>query len=107
MRFLLGEPNGEGPTATELLQKGAILLDVRTREEFQQEHVQGAMNIPLSELPRRVDELGDKGHPVVLYCLSGARSASAKELLLRAGFRHVHDLGAMLNLRDLPRQSSR
>jgi phage shock protein E len=81
----------------DLVARGATLLDVRTCEEFAVEHVPGALNIPLQELSRRQSELGDKSAPIVVYCRSGGRSASASALLRAQGFVHVHDLGAMLN----------
>ena len=62
-------------------------LDVRTAEEFQAEHVEGALNIPLQELPQRLGELGAPGSEVLAYCRSGNRSASAVTLLQRAGYR--------------------
>ena len=55
----------------------------------------GALNIPVGDVARRMDELGDKTKPVVLYCASGMRSATAFGTLRRAGFVDVHDLGAM------------
>ena len=76
----------------------AIIVDVRTPEEFAQAHVQGARNIPVQELARRFNELGsDKHVPVVLYCRSGARSAVAAKLLRDHGFTQVTDIGAMGN----------
>ena len=64
-----------------------IVLDVRTPEEFQAEHVEGALNIPVQELPQRLGELGAPGPEVLVYCRSGNRSANAVTLLQRAGHR--------------------
>jgi phage shock protein E len=84
-----------GRTARELTARGAILLDVRTREEFHDEHLPGALNIPLQELAARLSELA-RARAVVVYCRSGKRSAAAARLLEQNGFAHVHDMGAML-----------
>jgi phage shock protein E len=89
------EPSGA--KARELVQSGAILLDVRSPQEFSGEHVTGALNIPVHELPRRIAELGPPSQTVVVYCHSGARSASAAGFLRQAGFHTVHDMGAMFN----------
>jgi phage shock protein E len=97
MQRFEGREVRDGSTARELLARGAVLLDVRTPEEFAAEHVEGARNIPVQELPTRLAELGDKARPVVVYCRSGGRSAQAAALLRGQGFRHVHDLGAMCN----------
>ena len=76
-----------------------VVLDVRTPEEYAGEHVPGAKNIPVQELQARYTELGAKTTPIVIYCRSGARSATAKALLENLGFNHVTDIGAMSNWR--------
>jgi phage shock protein E len=76
--------------------EGAQLVDVRSPSEYASGHIEGAVNIPVQELPARVGELGrDKARPIVLYCRSGSRSAHAKRLLEQAGFAKVANLGAM------------
>lgn len=80
----------------ELVANGALLLDVRTPEEFADRHLDGAVNIPVQELGARVRELGAKDRPVVVYCRSGARSASATKLLKNAGY-EVLDIGGIGN----------
>lgn len=74
----------------------ALILDVRTRAEYSGGHVAGSLNIPLNELPGRIKEL-DRSRPILACCASGARSASAKELLDRAGFPHVYNVGPWRN----------
>lgn len=81
--------------ARELVTNGALLLDVRTTGEFAGAHLPNALNVPLQDLERRADDLGHKERPVVVYCQSGMRSATATRLLRQKGFRDVHDLGAM------------
>jgi len=79
-----------------LVDAGARLVDVRTREEYAAGHIAGAKNIPVADLEKRLGELGtDKAAPLVVYCASGLRSATAKRVLLGAGFKDVHDLGSM------------
>ena len=78
-----------------LVEEGASLVDVRTPGEFAAGHVEGAVNIPISELEGRVSEIPEEA-PVVVYCLSGGRSARAARLLESRGY-EVHDLGAMSN----------
>lgn len=64
-----------------------IVLDVRKPDEFQQGHADGAINIPVQELPRRVGELGPPGPEVLVYCKSGARASAAAEFLRKLGHR--------------------
>ena len=85
------------PGAKEAMKAGARLVDVRTAGEFSEGHLKGAVNIPVDELAKRMAEIGPKDAPVVVYCRSGKRSARAKQMLLDAGFKLVHDLGAMSN----------
>lgn len=84
----------DGRAARALVAQGAWLLDVRTPMEFRGGHVQGATNVPVDELPRRLDEV-PADRPIVVYCRSGARSARAAKALAAAGRGPVHDLGPM------------
>lgn len=64
----------------EAIDKGALLVDVRTPEEFMDGSVEGAINIPLDEIPERVEEFTGKGE-IILFCQSGNRSEHAKMYL--------------------------
>jgi len=81
--------------ARQLVAQGAILLDVRSPQEFAGGHIEGALNIPIRELGERVGELGDKNGQIIVYCQSGVRSVIAKRVLERRGFASVHDLGGI------------
>ena len=80
------------------VEKNAVLLDVRTPEEFQQKHISGAVNLPLAEIDDRASAvIADKSTPVYVYCRSGRRSKSAMSKLLQQGYGKVTDLGSMEN----------
>lgn len=64
--------------------KGTI-VDVRTPEEFAGGHVSGSVNIPLSEIPQRMDEIRSLEQPLVLCCASGGRSGQATSFLSQQG----------------------
>lgn len=66
---------------TELLEKGAIILDVRTQKEWDNGHIKSAKHIPLDDLQNHVEELRKLDKPVITCCASGARSAQAAEYL--------------------------
>lgn len=72
-----------------------VLIDVRTPEEFNSGHIAGAINIPVQELPQRLAEV-PTGQPVVVYCRSGSRSATAAQILDEAGYEAVYDLGGVI-----------
>ena len=65
----------------ELVANGAVLLDVRTPQEFGQGHVDNAINIPLQVLGGEVAKIKAMGKPVIVHCLSGGRAGSAKSML--------------------------
>jgi phage shock protein E len=76
------------------LAAGAVVLDVRTPEEFRTGAYPGAINIPVQVLGTRMGEL-PRGKPIVVYCASGMRSASAAASLTRAGFKDVVNAGGL------------
>ena len=81
--------------AEQLLKEGARLVDVRSPAEFQQGHLEAAINIPVQQLNSQLKQLEPKDKPVVVYCASGMRSASAASMLRSAGFSEVIDIANM------------
>jgi phage shock protein E len=81
-----------------LVEQGAIIIDVRTKGEYQGGHVKGSMNIPLNALSNQLSKL-KKETPVITCCASGMRSASAKSILKSNGFTEVHNGGSWMNLK--------
>lgn len=74
------------------------LVDVRTPEEFKKNHVKGALNININsdEFEKQIAAL-DKTKPVMVYCLSGGRSAKAAEYMRKQGFKEVYEMeGGMM-----------
>jgi phage shock protein E len=76
-------------------QEGALLLDVRSEQEFAAGHLPGAVNVPVSQLAAQLGTLSDRRRPVVVYCASGVRSTRAASVLREAGFSRVLNLGIM------------
>ena len=69
------------------------LIDVRTPEEFSQGHLKGAINLNINSVDFKNRVSGfDKNKPVLVYCLSGGRSASASAFLVDNGFKEVYNL---------------
>ena len=68
-----------------LIQNGAIILDVRSKGEFQQGHVKGAVNIPVDQINKQIEKIRKYDKPVITCCASGMRSGSAKSILKSAG----------------------
>jgi phage shock protein E len=82
-------------TARKLLQQGALVVDVRTPDEYRGGHLPDAVNIPLDQLretlPRQVP---DKSRVLLLHCLSGGRSGVAKHQLKGMGYTNSFNLGS-------------
>jgi phage shock protein E len=81
--------------ARKYLAQGALVIDVRSPEEFRGGHVPDAINLPLDDLreslPRHVK---DKHQVLLLHCLSGGRSGLARQQLRRLGYANVFNLGS-------------
>jgi rhodanese-related sulfurtransferase len=77
------------------MQAGAVLLDVRTADEFGAGHIVGAKNLPLADIQGKTYPNASKNSKIYIYCRSGNRSAQAKTLLEGAGYTKVIDLGGM------------
>ena len=92
--FACGESDEEkAQRAKRLVDNGAVLLDVRSADEYNTAHVRGALHIPVRELPQRLEEI-PQGSRVVVYCESGVRSAQAMAVLQQRGH-EVLDLGGL------------
>jgi len=97
-----GSAEGSEPLAayTQVKEQGALLLDVRTRQEFLENRIEGAKNVPVTELKQRLHEIeslvaGNRSHHIVVYCAQGYRASQAREILLNAGFEKVTNLGGI------------
>jgi phage shock protein E len=87
----------DGATAKRLVAEGARLVDVRDAESYALGHIEGAINVPVTEVAARAAEIGVPGASVVVYCRTGARSAKAAGILNGMGYQRVYDLGSYLN----------
>ncbi len=74
---------------------GAILLDVRTPQEYAEGHIPGSRNIPLQELDRTVKIANHKDTPLFVHCLSGGRSRQAAAVLKQMGYTNVTNIGGI------------
>ena len=74
---------------------GAVLLDVRTSEEYRDGHIPGSRNIPLQGIDKVASVAENKDTVLFVYCYSGARSRQAAGLLQRMGYRNVTNIGGI------------
>lgn len=87
----------------EAIHNNAFLVDVRTPAEFSAGSVQGAVNIPLNQLPAQLDKFKNK-KSIIVFCRSGSRSGQAKNFLEKNGIDNVINGGTWQNVQQLIHQ---
>jgi rhodanese-related sulfurtransferase len=97
-------PAKDPAAARKLIASGAVVIDVRTAEEYAEDHLPQAVNIPVQEVSSRMNEVAtlvanDKARPIVVYCGAGPRAAKAKTQLDAAGYSEVVNGGGLDDLR--------
>jgi len=85
---------------TELKSKGAIILDVRSKSEYDAGHIRGSVNISVDQLANNLNKLKNKNKPIITCCASGLRSAAAKNLLKSYGYTEVYNGGPWDSLQN-------
>ena len=89
---------GLGTDFKALAEAGAVIIDVRSPQEFDRGHIKGSKNIPVNIIQREVNSLRKLNKPVITVCQSGARSSMAKSVLKAAGI-EVYNGGSWNGLR--------
>ncbi|MBK6937789.1 MAG: rhodanese-like domain-containing protein [Chitinophagaceae bacterium] len=87
----------------EALAKGAVVVDVRTANEFDRGKVPDSVNVPLERIAANTERIKNYKRPVVCVCTSGSRSGQAVKLLKSAGIKEVYNGGNWINLLELLR----
>ena len=80
-------------TIQEFLEKGAIIIDVRSPGEFSGGHIKGSKNIPLNEINAKINEIKKLNKPVIACCASGMRSSQATSILKQNGIDAINGGG--------------
>lgn len=74
-----------------------VLLDVRSKLEYVEGHIEGAINVPVNEIEYEVEEIvPDKTQTIYLYCRSGVRTIMAGDILLELGYTSIYDIGGII-----------
>jgi rhodanese-related sulfurtransferase len=90
---------GPGVNYKDLIAKGAIIIDVRTPQEFDNGHIKDSKNIPLQKIQAEVNKIKSWNKPIITICQSGGRSRIAKSALQSAGI-EVYNGGGWMNLKS-------
>ena len=81
--------------AVQILKKQkAVVIDVRTPEEYDKKHFEDAINIPIYEIELVENRIKDKEELILIYCKSGQRSEIAKQVLMQNGYKNVYTFNA-------------
>jgi phage shock protein E len=83
----------------ELVNNGAVIIDVRSPGEYKSGHIKGSKNFPLDTIRNKVNDLKKLNKPVITVCRSGARSGMAKGILKSAGI-EVYNGGPWFSLQN-------
>ena len=79
-------------------EEGYIILDVRTREEYDEGHIPGATQISHEEIAEKAEDvLTDKDQMILVYCRSGRRSKIAAEALVELGYTNIKEFGGIID----------
>lgn len=89
---------------SELMSRSALIIDVRTPQEFAQGHVNDAINIPLHNIMDNIKEIKKQNKPIITCCRSGARSGKAAATLKSAGI-EVYNGGSYISLKERIKQT--
>ena len=73
----------------------AVLLDVRTPDEYRQGHIPGSKNVPLQSISKVTGMIDNKSTSIFVHCLSGARSRQAAAILKQMGYTNVKNIGGI------------
>lgn len=85
--------SGKSESVKEFMDKGAVIIDVRTPGEFQGGHIKGSKNIPLNSIGNQMDSIKKLNKPVIACCASGMRSAQATSILKSNGIEAMNGGG--------------
>ena len=77
--------------------EGAVLIDVRTKEEYAERKIEGSINLPLDEIDKITSVVSDKNTPIFLHCRSGKRSGKAQKILASMGYTKAVNIGGIMN----------
>ena len=75
--------------------ENAVLLDVRTPQEYREGHIPGSKNVPLQQLDKISSVIDNKNVPMFVYCYSGGRSRQATSMLQHMGYTNVQNIGGI------------
>ena len=100
MKFLKNLLSKDNSAIEKVLERGALIIDVRSQAEFSEGHIEGSKNIPLIEIKHKVKQIKEWNKPVITVCLSGNRSAVAKSVLAAEGI-EVYNGGSWSELKSI------
>jgi phage shock protein E len=100
--LLFGRKTDSTPDIPALIKDGALVIDVRSADEFSGGHIDGSINIPHNVISRDIaSHAKDKTKPIIVYCHSGMRSAAAKKELEHTGYTRIINGGTLHHMQKI------
>lgn len=79
------------------INKSIVLLDIRSKMEYEEGHIEDAINVPLDQLEEVIEKrILKKNQTIYLYCRSGVRTLTAGDILLNLGYTSIYDVGGII-----------
>ncbi len=79
------------------INKSIVLLDIRSKMEYEEGHIEDAINVPLDQLEEVIEKrILKKNQTIYLYCRSGVRTLTAGDILLNLGYTSIYDIGGII-----------
>lgn len=91
---------GNSVDYAEMVKNGAIIVDVRSKSEYESGAIKNSINIPVDILSQNLNKLKDKRKPIITCCASGMRSSRAKSILTSSGYETVVNGGSWVALKN-------
>ena len=87
-----------GGKIKDALRKGAIIIDVRTPQEFDRGKVPESINIPVDRIAANAERIKNMKRPIIFCCASGSRSSNATSIMKQKGLKEVYNGGSWENV---------
>ncbi len=73
------------------------IIDVRTKEEFEEGYIDGAILVPLDIVDKEIEKVANKDETLLVYCRSGVRSKQASQIMANMGYKNIYEFGGIID----------
>ena len=73
------------------------IIDVRTKEEFEEGYIDGEILVPLDIVDKEIEKVANKDETLLVYCRSGVRSKQASQIMANMGYKNIYEFGGIID----------